>query len=268
MLRMYDRYRLDNTRVLPYGEKGEHFEARALAGQLPHVVFIEPKITGIPPLEQASDDHPPANILRGQEFLENLVRIMRASPHWAKSMLVITYDEHGGFYDHMPPPGTPLGGAEWLMPDPDDSTRTVGRFAKLHPEGARHLGPRVPTFIVSPFVQPGTVSHAVFDHTTVLKSILVRHRAKIRRSIFAMFGGRVAQINHLGEALNKPVPDGLEVATMMAPMGKRRTKQNFGDAPTQPTTLGSLPSEARQGRDEVTYGFTLARAMMPKPRRT
>ncbi len=264
MLRMYDRYRLDNERVLPYGVKGENFEARAMAGQLPPVVFIEPKITGIPPLEQASDDHPPANILRGQEFLENLVRILRASPQWSTAMLVITYDEHGGFYDHEPPPGTARGGSEWLIPDPDDPTRTTGKLAKLHPNGARHLGPRVPTFIVSPFVEPGSVSHVVFDHTAVLKSILVRHRAKFQRNIIAMFGERVAKMSHLGEALNKPVPDGLEVATMVAPMRKPRTIENFGDSPTPPVTLRSLPIEAREGRDEVAYGFTLARAMMPK----
>ena len=262
MLRMYDRYRLDNTRVLPYGEKGEHFAARANAGQLPPVVFIEPKITGIPPLEQASDDHPPANILRGQEFLEGLVRILQNSPHWNTSMLVITYDEHGGFYDHMPPPGTPLGDSEWLVPD--GSGGMTGGFAKMHPEGTTHLGPRVPTFIVSPFVEPGSVSHAIFDHTSVLKSILVRHRAKFRRNIFALFGGRVAQINHLGEALNRPVHEGPRVATRMAPIRKVRTPQNYGDVPMPPITLESLRVEAREGRDEVAYGFALARAMMPK----
>lgn len=60
MLRMYDRYRLDARRVLQYdAPDGAGFEARARAGRLPPVVFIEPKITGIPPLAQASDDHPP-----------------------------------------------------------------------------------------------------------------------------------------------------------------------------------------------------------------
>lgn len=262
MLRMYDRYRLDNTRVLPYGREGEHFAARANAGQLPPVVFIEPKITGIPPLEQASDDHPPANILRGQEFVENLVRILQSSPHWNRSMLVITYDEHGGFYDHMPPPGTPLGGPEWLVPD--GSGGMTGAFAKIHPDGATHLGPRVPTFIVSPFVEPGSVSHVVFDHTSVLKSILVRHRAKFRRNIFALFGARVAQINHLGEALNRPVPDPQTLSTRMAPIRVRHTPGNYGDVAMPRFTLDRVSVEAREGRDDVPYGFTLARAIMPK----
>ena len=184
---------LDNKRVLPYDAKGIGFAARAAAGTLPPVVFIEPKITGIPPLSQASDDHPPANILRGQEFLDGVYKALIHSPQWRKAMLVITYDEHGGFYDHVAPPGTPFG-------DPD----FVEGFPKIHPEGETFLGPRVPTFIVSPLVKPGSVSHAIFDHTSIIKSILLKHRATFRQNVFGLFGERVPMINHLGEALNAP----------------------------------------------------------------
>jgi phospholipase C len=216
------------------------------------VVFIEPTITGIPPLAQASDDHPPANIIRGQEFIEEVYWALRQSPHWEKSLLLITYDEHGGFYDHVPPPGTPLGDPEWL-----------NGFPKIHPDGEVYLGPRVPTFIVSPYVRPGSVSHTIFDHTAVLKSLLVRFRKKLRRNIFGLFGDRVPMMNHLGVALNLSAPE-LRVATRARRLV--RTPDNFGDVPAARPVFSALPRDALIQPEEMPYGFRLARAMMPKPR--
>lgn len=259
MLRMYDRYRLDDQRVIQYSDGMKGFAVQAWAATLPPVVFIEPKITGIPPLAQASDDHPPANILRGQELLAEIVYILSKSPQWPKTMLVVTYDEHGGFYDHMPPPGTPDGDPAW-----------TGGFKKIHPEGETYLGVRVPTFIVSPLVEPGSVSHEIFDHTSVIKTILTRHRAKFRRNIFNLFGERVPQINHLGEALKRREPrGGLSTAPerLRMPMAWKRvarTRSNFGDTRKPRVVLSNLPTEARSGEDEVPYGFSLARALMPK----
>ena len=184
MLRMYDRYRLDSTRVLPFDDKHKGFVTRAGEGTLPPVVFIEPRITGIPPLEQASDDHPPANLLRGQEFLQDVYRALiapREFSQWGKCMLVITYDEHGGVFDHVAPPGTPLGPEEW-RPVAHPDGRIEYKVPLIHPEGKRFMGARVPTFIVSPLVRPGSVSHTVFDHTSIVKTILTRHRAKFRAS--------------------------------------------------------------------------------------
>lgn len=258
MLRMYDRYRLDNERVLPLGATGDglieritakptDFAVRARNGTLPPVVFIEPRIAQIPPLEQANDDHPPANIIRGQEFLQTLVQILKSSPQWEKTTLVITYDEHGGFYDHMAPPGTPASDRRWLVSD--GLGGTTGGFAKLHPDGPTHLGVRVPTFIVSPLVQPGSVSHAVFDHTSLIKTILVRHRKQFQRNIFELFGKRVAQINHLGEALRGPLPP--RVLARTAPLPIPRTAANYGDTPTPRYTLAHLSNDVRAGDDDV-----------------
>lgn len=250
MLRMYDRYRLDDQRVLPYDAPGVGFKARAEAGTLPPVVFIEPRITGIPPLAQASDDHPPANILRGMDFLGDVYQTLRFSPHWRRSMLIITYDEHGGFYDHVPPPGTPLGDPAW-----------VGGFPKLHPQGETFLGVRVPTFIVSTFVKAGSVSHVIFDHTSILKTILVRHRGKLRHNTFGVFGGRVPMMNQLGAALNQWIAvDGQPPPPASPP----RTGDNFGDVPAPRLTMSSLSADMLADVDEVPYRFSLARAMMPK----
>ena len=236
-------------RVVVSGEGGTQ-PVWARDGKLPPVVFIEPRIPGIPPLEQASDDHPPANLLRGQEFLAGIYQALtnpngtdppEPCPQWGKCMLVITYDEHGGFYDHVPPPDG---------------------FEKIHPEGQTFLGVRVPTFVVSPLVSPGSVSHVVFDHTSIVKTILTRHRASFRTQDFARFGPRVLKISHLGEALIPPTV----VPVIEDPERIPRTAANFGDVVPPPVTLSSLSPEVLAGTDDTPYGFTLARAMMPERR--
>ena len=77
---------------------------------------------------------------------------LATGPQWEKTLLIIFYDEHGGFFDHVPPPAAP-----------DDDPGTFGRY-----------GVRVPALIVSPRVEPGSISHTLFDHTTIIKTILLR----------------------------------------------------------------------------------------------
>ena len=77
---------------------------------------------------------------------------LAASPQWDRSLLVIVYDENGGFYDHVPPPQAA-----------DDEPDMFGRY-----------GVRVPAIIVSPWIEPRTVSHTLFDHTSIIKTILSR----------------------------------------------------------------------------------------------
>jgi len=120
---------------------------------LPPVVFVEPDYTDIPFGHSAppNDDHPPSSINFGQRFLARIYRAFSANPAiWFKCAIIVTYDEHGGFFDHVQPPaiGTPPAG-------PYDPFST--------------LGVRVPGFVVSPFVDAGTVSHGLFDHTSILQ---------------------------------------------------------------------------------------------------
>ena len=123
---------------------------------------------------------------------------LASSPLWDRSLLVIVYDENGGFYDHVPPPVTA-----------DDDPGMFGRY-----------GVRVPAIIVSPWVEPRTVSSTVFDHTSIIKTILLRfcpqalHErplAETRRPRRARLGPqypglRVAQASHLGELLTRSTP--------------------------------------------------------------
>lgn len=118
----------------------------------PRVVFIEPCYTFNPQIGVANDDHPRNGVARGQEFLRQIYEAIAASPLWSRSLTIITYDEHGGFYDHVPPP--PMV----TRPPPG------GNYPPFE-----SLGVRVPTVIVSPYVSQGSVSDTLFDHTSILK---------------------------------------------------------------------------------------------------
>jgi phospholipase C len=120
----------------------------------PRVVFIEPCYTSSPQFGTANDDHAPNGVARGQAFLRKIYEAIAASPLWSRSVTVITYDEHGGFYDHVSPP------AVVTNPPPG------GHYPPFET-----LGLRVPAVIVSPYVRSGTVSNALFDHTSILKML-------------------------------------------------------------------------------------------------
>ena len=78
-------------------------------GELPPVVFIDPSFVDVPPVALASDDAPPANLKHGQGLVADVIPTHVESPQWPQTMLILPYDAHGGFFDHVPPPGTQFG---------------------------------------------------------------------------------------------------------------------------------------------------------------
>jgi phospholipase C len=196
LVRTFDRYRLDDRRVVPLRDPDDGLEATLsnLGRPLPRVMFIEPNFADLPPLATANDDHPPTDLAVGQDFIAEMCDLIWRY-RWSECLVCITYDEHGGIYDHVPPPGTKKGDPAFL-----------GKIKKLHPKGPEFLGPRVPTFILSPYVSAHKANHTVFDHTSILKSILVHNRSSFTRSSMAVFGPRAADAAHLGEALNLDTP--------------------------------------------------------------
>ena len=125
---------------------GQFFKDAA-AGKLPPVVYIDPSF-GV------NDDHPPAHPILGQELIAAVYTALAKSPQWNNVMLVITYDEHGGYFDHVPPPMTT-----------DD---TLERFGI---DGFRQLGFRVPALVVGPYAKQSYVSSVTYDHTSALKHL-------------------------------------------------------------------------------------------------
>jgi phospholipase C len=130
------------------------FLADCRAGTLPHVAFVDPKFLGAA-LGTSWDDHPHADIRNGQAFVNLIYKAVVSSPNWPNTVLVITYDEWGGFFDHVPPP------AAAPLPPADQ--------AAGHQDGLR--GFRVPAFLISPWTPRGTVGHGLYDHTSVLRLI-------------------------------------------------------------------------------------------------
>jgi phospholipase C len=128
----------------------ELFDAAARGDdhRLPEFVLIEPRYFGI----DQNDDHPPHNVMKAQKLVADVYNAIRSNPAlWKSTLLVVLYDEHGGFYDHVPPPeATPpeaQAGDEWTFD---------------------RLGVRVPAVLVSPWLDRGVVS-TTFDHTSLLK---------------------------------------------------------------------------------------------------
>ena len=158
------------------------FLERAAKGDLPAVSWIDPNFVDLSFGPQASnDDHPPTDLRMGQGLVLKTFHALATSPAWKKTLLIITYDEHGGFYDHVGPP-----------PAEDD---------RAEPEFHR-LGPRVPALAISPFVGTKHVVKTVFDHTSIIKTILARFCRTPDGSIPDM-GARVRAAEHLGGLLTE-----------------------------------------------------------------
>jgi phospholipase C len=149
--------------VKPFGDS-EYSEGRffidAAAGTLPPVVYIEPAF-------YVNDDHPPSHPILAQALIASVYTALANSPQWKNVMLVITYDEHGGFYDHVEPPTLPPehDDTKDRFPYDDDGTpnTTPGQFDQL--------GFRVPTIVIGPYVKQGHVSSVQYDHTSTLKQL-------------------------------------------------------------------------------------------------
>jgi phospholipase C len=124
--------------------------------QFPLFAFIEPKYF----LEDQNDDHPPHNIFKGEKLIADVYNGIRSNPDlWNSTLLVVTFDEHGGIYDHVPAPAVNPPDFPPTRIDPCDSSKTFG-FDRL--------GVRVPALLISPWVDKPFVA-AQFDHSSFLK---------------------------------------------------------------------------------------------------
>jgi phospholipase C len=135
------------------------FQAAAAAGTLPPYTFLEPSWSS-----SGNSQHPNYDVALGEQLIHDVYEALRAGPGWPQTLLVITYDEHGGCFDHVPPP--------WGAVPPDDS---AGEFGF----GFDRFGPRVPTVLVSPLIAPETVfrvpaGQTSLDHTSILKTVELR----------------------------------------------------------------------------------------------
>jgi phospholipase C len=236
MLRMFARYAGDDVNIRPLAE----LERDVGLGDVPSVVVIEPAMHHHP----EDDDHPDADMYRGQQFIRRVYAALTADPAvWGKTMLIITYDEHGGLYDHVVPPladvleaGQPLvhtQGSGGLSTGGSSGTPTrTGPGGVL--DGSHHLplssdvlgvltgerleagqsdvsvkvpyGLRVPTFVVSPWVPAGKGPSVTLDHCSILKTILARYCADQKPFLSDRVQASLTFNSYLTEAQPRPVP--------------------------------------------------------------
>jgi phospholipase C len=132
------------------------FQNRADAGTLPAYTFLEPNFSA-----GGNSQHPNYDVALGEQLIHDVYYTVRNSPAWNDTLLIITYDEHGGNYDHVPPP--------WGATKPDNSVGEWGfDFTRF--------GVRIPALLISPRIAAGTVFRTkagTIDHTSVLKTIEV-----------------------------------------------------------------------------------------------
>jgi len=141
----------------------DRFRQDCRDGRLPSFSLIEPRLYVDP-----NDQHPPRNVLPGERLIYDVYQALRWSPNWEHTLLIITYDEHGGCFDHVPPPAA-------VPPDPQAPAGQFGfRFDRL--------GVRVPAVLVSPWIPPGTVfrvqgaagADRPLDHTCIIRTVATR----------------------------------------------------------------------------------------------
>jgi phospholipase C len=188
----------DPTSVLHQNAFGPQFPVDFLAdvasGNLPQVSWIIGSVV--------TSDHPPAPSVFGENIVSLVLTALTANPSlWAKTIFLLTFDENGGFFDHVPPTTAPSGtpGEYVTAPAVPDPT-VVGSPAITGPIG---LGFRVPMLILSPFSRGGFVSSDLFDHTSILRFLEARFGAEVPN----LSAWRRATVGDMTTALNFKSPN-------------------------------------------------------------
>ena len=206
------------------------FVTDAATGNLPQVSWIIASVI--------DSDHPPAPAVFGENTLSVLLSALMANPTvWAKTAMFVTYDENGGFFDHVPPVTAPAGTpGEYVtaaaVPDPT----VAGNPPVSGPIG---LGCRVPTFIISPFSRGGFVSSDMFDHTSILRFLETRFGAEVPN----LSAWRRSTVGDMTSAFNFTKPD--------------------TSIPSLPSTLAALPDVISQCESNLV-GFGPYTLPMPQ----
>ena len=134
------------------------FQAKCKSGDLPSYSFLEPDFGG----DTQNDQHPPTDIRAGEQLIADIYNMIKSSPAFEKTLFIITYDEHGGTYDHVPPPS----GAK----SPD-----VGQPAGQEGFLFNRFGVRVPCIVVNPYIKKGLIGrpdgYTPFDHASIIRTV-------------------------------------------------------------------------------------------------
>jgi phospholipase C len=139
---------LFGSRMAPYVKSVSAYFDDAAAGRLPQVTYVDPSFVG----DDRTDDHPLGDPRAAQQFVRDVFAAFARSSQWERGLFILTYDEWGGFFDHVRPP---------ILPDDRASTVDQENFAQA--------GFRVPLILGSPRALPNYVDHRTYDHTSIIR---------------------------------------------------------------------------------------------------
>ena len=204
-------------------------------------VFIEPNYgNDLPPSAEdftcGNSQHPLDDVTRGERLIKQVYETIRNSPHWDSSLLLIVYDEHGGFFDHVAPPAAVAPG------DPiSDEDNNHHNFT------FEQLGVRVPAVVVSPLIPRGMIDHTTYDHTSLLATVedLFGLKPLTRRDAAAN------TLTHLF-SLDSPRQDALTTLPDAADSGFRCEDDSKSSESSQASSNLSGPSKTNDGREDET----------------
>lgn len=197
------------------------FKRDARNGRLPRLTVIEPRyfdLKGLP----ANDDHPSHDVANGQKLVKEVYETLRASPQWNETLLIITYDEHGGFYDHVRTPYVDV-------PNPDGNTGPAPFFFKFD-----RLGVRVPTIMVSPWIKKGTLissptgpaPNSEYEHSSIPATI--KKMFNLTSNFLTHRDAWAGTFEHIVGELQSPRTDCPETLPDVTPLRSSEANENSG----------------------------------------
>ena len=152
---------LRGVNLLDIREFDDHFAADLQQASFPYsYTFIEPRYDVFNNYKLGNSQHPLNDVRAGELLIKTVYEAIRNSPHWESSLLIVIWDENGGFFDHAVPPAVISPGDSW-----QDSKYNRNGFL------FDRYGPRVPALVISPLIPQGVIDHRLYDHTSVLATI-------------------------------------------------------------------------------------------------
>lgn len=223
------------TKYLNITSPFARFLVDAATGTLPAVSYFDPFFAasaGESPPGISRDDHPQADVRDGQDYLNQIYNALRNGPNWARTLMIVTYDEWGGFFDHVVPPVKPVSAEEAVFND--------GR-----------LGFRTPCVIIGPRARRGHVSHIQFDPQSVIDLITWRFGLE---PLSARAGSTIT--NNMAHALDFENPPNLTAPDFGVPINPLGYGTLCSD--TVPIGLDPHNQELNQVRETIrSFGFPL-----------
>jgi phospholipase C len=203
----------------------------AAKGQLRDVSWIDPNFIDLHVFDpNSNDDHPPSDVKAGQALVLDVYEALANSRDWEDTLLVLAYDEHGGFFDHQKPPRVDEGDG--------------GRYSTY--------GVRVPAIVVGPRVKRH-VNHRLFDHASLVKTILTAFADDPNAALAAM-PQRVQRANDLGEVLqDEPRTDLPDRGDLHDAMDRWRAEARRARQAAEPAAVSDASDGA--GQEFVPHAF-------------